>query len=112
VGVGLGAGLALASALVVLARGAPGVRRPALALCVAALAVQLLLVGLRGVAEARYLTPAAGALGVLLAAGIGAPLAPERRPLGARVLVVLVLSWAALYLWRGLVVHQELAWSA
>jgi hypothetical protein len=107
-----GAALALLGALALLRGGRPGLRRSVLLLCVAMLVAQTALVFLRGVAEGRYLTPAAPALGVIAAAGLVAPWPPAWRARAAVALAAALLALDAVYLWGGIVLHHHVLWNA
>lgn len=115
---GLGAVIALARHDPVLARHDPALARhdPALfartpmILAIGALAFQLALIGLRGVAAGRYLAPAAPALGVLVALGVLGPLPPRWRSAGLVAVTAAFLALDGVFLFGGLLPHQYLVW--
>ena len=105
------AALAALAALATLVRTPSGLSRRLALLCFAAVAIQLALVALRGVAHGRYLMPVLPALGVLAAAGLVA--LPERWRTRAVFAFALALAlYDAVFLWAGLVPNEVLLWSA
>jgi hypothetical protein len=104
--------VALASSIVVLARGSGGVSRPILLLSLAAIGIQLGLVVLRGLGHGRYLMPVLPAIGMVLVVGLLAPLHRYWRPRVAMLYVLALVGYDALYLWGGLVPNELLVWGS
>jgi hypothetical protein len=95
----LGSVLALPGVARALAR--PAAERRLVLLCVIALAAQLLLVFLRGIAVARYLLPAVPALAILIVIGYA-----RLGRAGPRVALAGLAVYEGLYLWLGLVPNE------
>jgi hypothetical protein len=89
-----------------------GVSRPILALCFAAAAFQIVLVGLRGMGQGRYLMPVLPALAVIFAVGLIGPFSDFRRPTALRLFAALLCLYDAVFLWGGLVPNEYLLWSS
>jgi len=84
--------------------------RVLLLLCFAAVGSQLAMIILRGVSAGRYLFPVLPAAAVLLAVGSHA-LGPKfTRKRVAAGLVIGLIAFDAMFLWRGLLVEQYLVW--
>jgi hypothetical protein len=103
---------ALASSLVMLVRGPAGVSRPILLLSLAAIAIQLGLVVLRGLGHGRYLMPVLPAIGLVVVVGLLAPLHRYWRPRIAMLYVLALVGYDALYLWGGLVPNELIVWGS
>ena len=110
--IGVGALGALLGAVTVSVRRPPNVRVACWWLCVVAVLVQVGLIALRGVSEARYLMPVAPALAVVLAGGLVTVWRPERRRRATVWLALLLLAYGGVYVWRGMALHHYLAWNA
>jgi len=89
-------------------RGSRAALRPVLTWCGAVVAVQLLLIGLHGVALGRYLIPALPALAVLLVAGMVSSWPERLRSRAAGLFLGALLAYDALFLWGGLLLHEAL----
>ncbi len=109
---GVLAGVATLSAFSALFHTRRGVSRPVLGLCFALLALQVLLVVLRGEGQGRYLMPAMAALAIVFATGLLAPLSNFRRPAGLKLFAMLLFTYDALFLWGGLVPNECLLWGS
>lgn len=79
-------------------------------LCLCALVAQCAMIALRGVSAGRYLFPVLPAIAVLLAIGAGAlgPNITRKRVISG--LVIGLIAFDAVFLWRGLLVEQYLVW--
>jgi 4-amino-4-deoxy-L-arabinose transferase-like glycosyltransferase len=104
---GLGLGV-----LAALARRTEGLRRGAVLLCGSALAAQLAVIGLRGVATGRYASPQVVAFGALVAVGALGALPERLRPRALVALGLALLALDAAFLWGGLVWNQYGVWGA
>lgn len=103
---------AFGGGLVALVRGAAGVERATLALCLLGVLAQLALVVLRGVGHGRYLMPALLAVAALLAAGACALFDERSRPRAVAVLAAAFVLYDAWFLWAGLAPNEYGAWGA
>ncbi len=102
----------LLSGLVALARGAAGVSRAILLLCVLGVLVQCALPVLRGVGHGRYLMPALLAIAAWLAAGAcswGAERVRQRSLVALAAALALYDAW---FLWAGLAPNEYGVWGA
>ena len=81
-----------------------------LLLCFVAVGSQLAMIILRGVSAGRYLSPVIPAVAVLMAVGAKAvgPKFTRRRIVSG--LVIGLIAFDAVFLWRGLLVNQYLVW--
>lgn len=89
-----------------------GISRALLLLCSGALIAQCAMIILRGVSAGRYLFPVLPAICVLLAAGalsIGPDFTRRRVVAG---LVICLIAFDAVFLWRGLLVEQYLVFGS
>ncbi len=87
-----------------------GSDRILLTLCFVAVGSQLAMIILRGVSAGRYLFPVLPAVAVLMAVGAKAlgPKFTRRRVVAG--LVIGLIAFDAVFLWRGLLVEQYLVW--
>ncbi len=108
-----GATLALlVGGIVVLARGAAGVSRTTLLLCVLGVLIQCALPVLRGVGHGRYLMPALPAVAAWLAAGACAWGSDRARTRALRLLAAALVLYDACFLWAGLAPNEYGVWGA
>jgi hypothetical protein len=106
------AAVVLAGTVACLARAREGVSRAVVALALAALAVQLALVVLRGVGHGRYLVPAIAGFGVVCAAGLVAWVPEPWRARMCALAAALFVAYDALFLWGGLAGNEWLRWGS
>ncbi len=101
---------ALFGGLVALVRGAKGVERATLLLCVVGVLAQLVLVVLRGVGHGRYLMPALLAVAALFAAGACALFGERHRSRALAVAAAALVLYDAWFLWAGLAPNEYGVW--
>jgi len=102
----------LAGGLVALARGAAGVSRTILLLCVLGTLVQCALPVLRGVGHGRYLMPTLLAVAAWFAAGACSWGSERVRQRSLVVLAAALVVYDAWFLWGGLVPNEYGVWGA
>ena len=84
--------------------------RVMLLMCFAAVLAQVAMITVRGVSAGRYLFPVLPAIAVLAAVGMNAlgPVMTRKRVVSG--LVIGLIAYDAVFLWRGLLVEQYLVW--